>query len=183
MDWLDITLLVLAIVALLLVNTAGVIMVALQLPGTWTLALATALFAWAYWDFHGEGEPMIGFWALGSLLALGVLGEIVEAVAGAVGAKGAGGTKRGMLLAIVLGILGAVLGTFFLPIPIVGTLIGAAVGSGVGSMLGDLWAGRAWRPAMRAGQGAAVGRFAGAVGKLIIAGVMWLVVVVALIWP
>lgn len=183
MDWLEITLFILALLGLLLINTVGVFMVALQLPGTWTLAAATALFAWAYWDFHGPEHPIIGFWTLGALLVLGVLGEIVEGAAGAVGAKGAGGTKRGMVLAIGLGIIGAILGTVFLPIPIVGTLVGAAVGSGSGSILGDLWAGREWRPALRSGRGAAIGRFAGSVGKLLIGGVMWLIVVVALIWP
>ena len=183
MDWLDITLFILALIALLLVNTVGLLMVALQLPGTWTLAAATALFAWAYWDFHGPEQPIIGFWTLGSLLVLGVLGEVVEGAAGAVGAKGAGGTKRGMVLAIGLGIVGAILGTMFLPIPIVGTLVGAAIGSGSGSMLGDLWAGREWQPALRAGRGAAIGRFAGSVGKLLVAGLMWLIVAVALVWP
>lgn len=181
MAWLDITLLVLAIIGLLLVNTTAVLMVALQLPGTWLMLLATGLFAWAYWE---NGDPMIGWWALVILLALAVIGEIVEGLGSAVGAKGAGGSKRGVALAIVLGVIGAILGTLLLSfIPIIGTLIGAALGSGVGSVLGDLWAGREWKLALRSGQGAAVGRFAGSVGKLGVACAMWLVAVVALIWP
>ncbi len=178
--WLEITLFVLAIIALLLINSAGVIMVALQLPGTWVMLLATALFAWLYW---GDGDPIIGGWMLGLLAGLAILGELVEGLAGALGAKGAGGTKRGVALAIALGILGAILGTVFIPIIVVGTLVGAALGSGVGSILGDLWAGREWKLALKAGGGAAVGRFAGSVGKLAVACVMWMLVVVALVWP
>ncbi len=144
------------------------------------MLVATALFAWAYW---GDGDPMVGWWTLGTLAGLAILGELVEGLASAVGAKGAGATKRGVALAIVLGIVGAILGTVFIPVLVVGTLVGAALGSGIGSILGDLWAGREWKVALKSGQGAAIGRFAGSVGKLAIAIGMWVIVVVALIWP
>jgi len=180
MYWLELTGFIVAIIALLLINAAGVFMVALQLPGTWTIAAATALFAWLYWE---PGDPMIGWWTLAGLLVCCVLGELIETLAGAVGAKGAGGSKRSIALAIALGIVGAILGTMFIPIPIVGTLVGAAVGSGTGAVLGELWVGREWKLALRTGQGAAIGRFAGSVGKLAVACAMWLWVVVALIWP
>jgi len=180
MYWLELTGFILAIIALLLVSSAGVFMVALQLPGTWTIAAATALFAWVYWE---PGDPMIGWWTLSAMLVLCVLGELIETLAGAVGAKGAGGSKRSIALAIVMGIAGAIMGTFFIPIPVVGTLIGAALGSGTGAVLGELWIGRDWKLALKTGQGAAIGRFAGSVGKLIVAAGMWLWVVIALIWP
>ncbi len=166
------------LVVLWLVNAVGVVMVALQLPGTWLMLLATGLVAWWQWDGLPE-QRLIGWWVLASLLALAVLGEIVEAVAGALGARKAGGTKRGALLAIVGGIAGAIAGTFLIPIPIIGTLLGAALGAGAMSMLGDKWAGRSYGDAFRAGRGAAVGKFAGSVGKLVIAAAMWVVVFVA----
>lgn len=149
----------------------GVVLVALQLPGTWLIVLLSALAAWWGWDADAA-ERWIGWWTLAGLLSLAIVGEIIEAIAGAMGSRAAGGSKRGALLAIVGGIGGAILGTFVIPIPIVGTLTGAAIGAGLLSALGDKWAGRKWGEAVRGGSGAAVGKFAGSVVKLTIAGVM-----------
>ncbi len=172
------------VVLLLLFNAAMVVLVALQLPGTWGMLLATAIFAWWRWDGGGGGVPMIGWWALGALLALAVLGEIVEFVAGTLGAVGAGSSKRGAALAMIGGIVGAVLGAIFLAfIPVVGVLIAAAIGAAAGTIAGDLWAGREWRVVLRAGGGAAMGKFAGAIGKLAVAVMMWVVVLIAVVWP
>jgi len=88
------------------------------------------------------------------------------------------------VLAVAGGVAGAIVGTMVLAfLPVIGTLIGAVVGSGLFSILGDLWAGRPWEPALRAGGGAAIGRFWGALGKLVIAVVMWVLVAGALLWP
>jgi len=93
-------------------------------------------------------------------------------------------SKRAAVLAVAGGVTGAIVGTIVLAfLPVVGTLIGAVVGSGLFSILGDLWAGREWEPALRGGKGAAIGRFWGALGKLVIAAAMWLIVAVALFWP
>ncbi|MEM8782942.1 MAG: DUF456 domain-containing protein [Planctomycetota bacterium] len=156
----------------------GVVLVALQLPGTWLIVLLSALAAWWGWDANPEAR-WIGWWTLAALLALAVLGEIIEAIAGALGSRAAGGSRRGAVLAIVGGIAGALLGTVVIPVPIVGTLLGAAIGAGLLSGLGDKWAGRKWGEAIRGGSGAAVGKFAGSVVKLTIAGVMMGTVVVA----
>lgn len=179
---LEQTLVILAIVLLLLINAVGVVLVALQAPGTWLMLLATAVMAWWRWDAEGLGS--IGGWTLVGLLGLAVLGEVIEFIAGAAGATKAGGSKRGAALAVIGGVVGAVLGAIFLAfIPIVGVLIGAAIGAGVGSILGDLWAGREWNMALTAGRGAAIGKFWGALGKLAVAAAMWAVVAVAVLWP
>lgn len=165
------------IIAILLgANALGVLLTALQLPGTWLMLLATSLFVWL------RDDALITWWTPVVLLGLCIVGEVIETVASAWGSGKEGGSKRGMLLSIVGGIAGAIVATFAIPVPIVGTIIGAAAGAGVGAALGDRWAGREWEPAWRAGRGAAIGRFWGAVGKLGVAGVMFLVVVAALLW-
>ena len=175
--WHDI-LVITVYLLLLLVNAAGVALVALQLPGTWLILLATGIVAFWRWDVEG-----IGWWTLIALVVLAVAGEVVEFVAGAWGARRAGASKRAAVAATVTGVVGAILGTIFIPIPLFGTLLGAALGAAAGSIFGDLWAGREFKPALVAGQGAAVGRFLGALGKVVIAAAMWLVVLVAVLWP
>ncbi|WP_200761696.1 DUF456 domain-containing protein [Poriferisphaera corsica] len=172
---------VLIILGLLLVNAIGVLMVAFQLPGTWLILIATGTAAWLRWDDVG-GWGHLGWWVIGILFFLAILGEIIEFVAGALGAGKAGASKRAMVGAVFGGVAGAILGTIFLWfIPIIGTLIGAAVGAGVGSFLGDLWAGREIKNALEGGKGAAIGRFWGALGKIIVAGIMWLVVLIGVL--
>lgn len=175
---LDTTLLITASVLLLLINAAGVFLVLLQLPGTWLILGATSLMAWWRWD-----HQLFTLWALVTLLLLAILGEVVEFLGAAAGAAKEKSSKRAVVLAVVGGVVGALVGTVALAfVPIIGTLIGAVVGSGLFSMLGDLWAGREMELAWQAGKGAALGRLWGAIGKVIVAGVMWLVVAVALFW-
>ena len=173
--------LLLVILLLIGVNAVGVLMVALQLPGTWIMLAATALFAWWRWDH--DGFATIGGWMLMVLLGLAVIGEIVEFIAGAWGTRRVGGSKRAATLAIIGGVTGAIIGSLVIPILVVGTLLGAALGAGAGSILGDRWAGREWEAALTAGRGAAIGRFWGAAGKLGIAAVMWVLATGAILWP
>ncbi|MEX0652947.1 MAG: DUF456 domain-containing protein [Phycisphaeraceae bacterium] len=176
---LDTLLLILVIVLLLLVNGLGVLLTALQLPGTWLIVLSTSLVAWWHWE-----QGLIGLAVLLALLLLAVLGEVIEFVAGAWGARRAGSSKRAAALAIVGGVVGGVLGMVFLFfIPIIGALIGAAIGAGVGTVAGDMWAGRGWDRAALAGRGAVAGKFWGALGKLAVAVVMWLVATAAVLLP
>ncbi|MEM7626727.1 MAG: DUF456 family protein [Planctomycetota bacterium] len=170
-------LLISLIVALLLVNAAGVVLTALQLPGTWLMLIATGAFAWWRW---GEERFSYGWWPLAILLGLALLGELIEFLAGALGSRTAGGSKRGAALSVATAIVGAIAGSIFIPIPIVGTLLGAGVGAGVGALLGDKWAGREWGEAWKGAGGAAVGKLSGAAAKLAIAAAMWLVAAVML---
>lgn len=168
----------------LLTQLVGVFLTALQLPGTWVQLLITVAAAWWWVQWYDVSWWVAVWtpWTLGALLVLAILGEVLETLMGAAGAGKEGGSKRGMVLAIVGGIAGAMVGTVAIPIPIVGTLVGAALGSGVGSLGGDLWAGRRWHPALRAGRGAAVGRLKGAVAKLVVSASMFLVTAVAVLW-
>jgi uncharacterized protein YqgC (DUF456 family) len=174
---LPLSLLILALLLLLLLNTAGVVLTALQMPGNWLILAATGLFAWYRW---GEETFSYDRTALIVLLVLALFGELLEFLAGAMGSKVAGGTKRAAALSVVAALLGAIAGTFAIPIPIIGTLLGAAVGAGLGSFAGDRWAGRDWRAAFRGAQGAAIGKLTGAAAKLAVAAAMWLTAATAL---
>ncbi len=175
---LDTTLLITFSVLLLLLNAAGVFLVLMQLPGTWLMLAATSAMAWWRWE-----NQLITIWCLIALLVLAILGEVVEFLGAAAGAAKEKSSKRAVVLAVVGGVAGALVGTFAIPIPIIGTLIGAALGSGTCSMLGELWAGRDKKMAWQVGKGAAIGRLWGSIGKVAVAGVMWVVVAVALLWP
>ncbi|MEM1027974.1 MAG: DUF456 family protein [Planctomycetota bacterium] len=175
----EIVLLMVLVGVLLLVNAAGVVLVALQLPGTWLMIAATAGFAWLRW---GQEHVSYGWWTLAGLLGLAILGELVEFAASALGSTQAGGSKRGAVISIATAILGAILGSFLIPIPIVGTLLGAALGAGAGASLGDKWAGRSWAETAQGFKGAAVGKLSGAAAKLLIAAGMWLLAAVMLVF-
>ena len=143
-----------------------------NLPGTWLMVLLAAVVEW--WQ---PGEFLYSALVLYVAAGLALLGEILEFLLGARGARRAGGSKRGAVLAIGGGIVGAVMGTPFAPI--LGTLIGASAGAFAGSLLGDLWAGRTVRHSIGAGTGAAAGRFWGTIAKMGIGGAIVVLLAVA----
>lgn len=169
--------LLLGVLALLtLVNTAGVLAVLLQLPGTWLMVAATAAVAWWRWD-----QQTIGAGVLIALLVLAIMGEIVEAVAGSAGAVKGGGGWLSAFLSLVGGVAGALIGTVVVPIPILGTLVGACAGAALGALTAERWRGRSWQLSWQSAKGAAYGRLWGTLAKVAIAAVMWLVILLAII--
>jgi uncharacterized protein YqgC (DUF456 family) len=171
---------------LLLVNAVGVVLVLFQMPGTWLILGATGVAGWILRE-----QQVLGWWTLGILLGLAVVGEIVETLSGAVGSRRSGGSRRGALLSIVTGIVGATVGAslagsltlgiaWAVPVWLLIVLAGGAVGAALGALGGDRLAGRSWPDATRAGVGAAVGRLGGTAGKVVVAALMWLVVLVAI---
>ncbi len=166
----------LAAVGLILGNLCGVVLVALQLPGTWLILFLTSIFAWWRWE-----DGIIGMWTLVILAALSVLAEVIEFVSGSIGSKKAGGTRRGSWGALIGSIPGAILGSFLIPIPIVGTIVGACIGAATGSVLGDRSAGRDWNQSLKAGGGAAAGTLVGTLLKVGVAIGMWGTSLVALL--
>jgi hypothetical protein len=170
MTLLDIT----AIVLVLVANLLGVFLVVCSLPGTWLIVSATALAAWWRWD-----EQLYGWTSLAIVLGLAVLGEILELITGALGARKAGGGTRGAILAMVGGVAGGILGTFFIPLPIVGSILGASLGAFAGALVGESWSGKEVEQALAVGRGAFWGRLVGTATKLAIACLMWIVVAFA----
>jgi uncharacterized protein YqgC (DUF456 family) len=171
---------------LLLVSAIGVLAVLFQLPGTWLMLFATAIAAWLL-----RHDATLGWWSLGTLLALALLGEVIETASGAVGSRRAGGTRKGAWLSVPAAIAGAAIGAslagslalaliWIVPAWLLIVLAGGLVGAAAGAMLGDRLEGRPWADARRTGVGAALGRLWGTVGKLGVAALMYIVIVASI---
>src|SRR5215207_7410634 len=112
-----------------------------------------------------------GWFALTILVGLTIFSLVLDYLASIYGAKRMGATRKGMVGAFV----GLIVGLFFnLP----GILLGPFIGAGLFEMMG----GREWKPAMKAGAGATLGMFAGAVGKLICCIIMTVVFTFSVLW-
>jgi len=160
-------------VVLTLINLLCWVGILFGLPGTWLMVLFAVLLEW--WQ---PGQFMFSWTVLWVAVGLAVLGEVLEFVLGAVWSRHAGGSTRGAALAIIGSIVGGILGTA-LPVPLVGTLLGSCLGAFVGALLGDLWVGRPLFQSLKAGQGAAVGRFWGTVAKLAVGAIIVVVLAIA----
>ncbi len=135
------------------------------LPST-PLVLIAAIAHKLYFKSASAGWLVLTLMVLITALAL-----VMDYLATLYGAKRFGATKKGMFGAI----LGGIVGLFFnLPGIILGPLLGAT--------LFEVMGGREWKASAKAGVGATLGLFAGAVGKffcclsmivLFIIGVLW----------
>ena len=135
------------------------------LPST-PLVLIGAIAHKLYFKETGAGWIVITMLVLITAISL-----IMDYLTTIVGAKQFGATKKGMVGAIVGGIIG-----LFFNLP--GLLLGPFVGASVFEMAG----GREFKPAMKAGVGATLGLFAGAIGKLLCCAAMMLLFIVNVIW-
>lgn len=134
----------------LLVMAAGTITTVLPtLPGTPVLVLA-ALGHRLYF-----GEKGAAWWVIGVLALLMVLAVSLDYLATVLGAKKLGATWRGAIGAIV----GGLIGLFF-------SLPGILLGPFLGALLFEMVGGRGWKASSKAGVGATLGLFLGALGKL-----------------
>lgn len=159
---------------MMVVSVVGLALAIIGLPGIWLIVAAVGVYAYL------TGGAYIGIWGLVLLIGLGVVAEILETVLGGVAAGRAGGSKRGMAGAVVGGIIGAIAGTPLIPIPLIGTIVGACVGSFLGAFgVEVLWLKRSTKDSLKVGTGAAAGKFAGMMTKLLFGGLM---LVIAGIW-
>lgn len=160
-------------VLLTLLNVVFWVGILFNLPGTWLMVLVPALLKWWLPDLIRYSWAVLGVAA-----GIALCGEAIEIVLGAVGSRQAGGSTRGAVFALVGSIVGGIMGTA-LPVPIVGSLLGACLGAFIGALSGDLWAGRTLGQSLKAGQGAAVGRFWGTVVKLAVGAIIMILLAVA----
>lgn len=116
-------------------------------------------------------ETGVGWFVMTVLVLITALALVMDYLATLYGAKQFGATKKGMAGAIVGGLVG-----LFFNLP--GILLGPFIGAALFEMMG----GREWKPALKAGVGATLGLFAGAVGKVFCCGAMMLLFAVNVLW-
>lgn len=137
-------------------------LVAPVLPGVPVAALAAVLAAWiSGWS---EAGLAIALWAVG----VAVLAQLVDVVGGLVGARVYGARRAG----VWGGVIGSLLGIFVFP------PWGILFGGIVGAVAFELFSGRPFDEAARAGFGAFVGALGGAVAKVVL-----LVALAAAVYP
>ena len=164
-----------------------VVLVVVQLPGTWLLLGVAA--AIEYIDrlyLPEDNQQTFGWWVLGGCLALAVIGEIIEFIAGVAGAKKGGSSSRGMWGALIGGIAGVFIFTplFFFLTPIFGAFLGAVLGTFVGAIVGEMTAEHGTiKGSMKPAIGATIGRVLGTTSKVGIAMAMWMTLTVSAFWP
>ncbi|HEX8693203.1 MAG TPA: DUF456 domain-containing protein [Longimicrobium sp.] len=136
---------------LVLAQVAGLLLIPLGLPGTWLQVVALVAYGWAT-DFATVGWPSIAVVAV-----LATVAEVLEFMLGGRFAQKYGGSRRAGWGAIFGGLIGAFVG---LPIPILGSVVGAFLGAFAGAAVLEMTKNPEWRPAMRVGWGAFLGRLA-----------------------
>ncbi len=182
MEWL------LYLVAFLL-SLTGLVLVALCIvgvPGGWImLGLAFLIEYLDQFYLTPEHTQTFDWWVLGICAALLAVGELIEFLAGAAGVKTGGGSRRGMVGAIIGGIVGAIAFTLFIPIPPFGTLIGAIAGTFGGAVLGEVTGEqpKSVRGSMKPAVGATIGRLAGSMGRILITTIVWAILSVSAFLP
>ena len=166
------------LILLVILNACWLILVIFALPGNWLIVISTCLFAW----WRAE-DGVFSIYTLAVITILAVLGEIIEFLAGAGGAKKAGASWLGSIGALAGAITGAVVGTFAIPVPFIGTLIGACAGAGFGAIALEMLSGQKFKESFHFGVGASLGEFIGITGKMALGCLIWLIVAVAAFWP
>ena len=129
---------------------AGMLAIIFGLSGNFILLGLALLVGWL------GGFSHISLLTLGVMLGLAILGEVVEAFLGIFTARKFGASKWGMIGTFLGGLIGAALGTVWLPL--LGSLIGALVGAFGGAFAGEWMGGRGTKESARAGTGAFFGR-------------------------
>jgi uncharacterized protein YqgC (DUF456 family) len=107
------------------------------------------------------GQQSISIFVLISLIVLTIASVLLDYFAGMYGAKKFGATWRGVIGALV----GGIVGMFF-------SLPGIIIGPFLGAMIFELMGGYKLDKASRAGLGATIGLFAGVAGKCAVCVVM-----------
>jgi uncharacterized protein YqgC (DUF456 family) len=158
----------------------GWLLTLFTLPGNWLIGAAAAGYAWLVpddtrWDLR---------WSyVGVAVGLAVAGEIVEGLAGAAGVRRLGGSRRSAFLSIIFSVVGAIVGTGAIPVPIVGTMLGACLGAMVGAVLGETWLGADPEAVRRIGWAAFWGRLFGSLAKIVVACALAAVVLAGVFLP
>lgn len=102
----------------------GVLLIPFGLPGNWLIAAIGLL-----------GPTLgVGWTPFVVLFAAAALAEVLELLLAVRTTKKAGAGKSGQWGAFLGGVVGAILGTPLVPVPILGTLVGAGIGAFFGAI-------------------------------------------------
>lgn len=160
-----------------LIAVVGVLLAALQLPGTWLILAATVGYDWYHhWKIFG--------WKwLVALASAALVAEVIETGASYVIARKGGASRRASIGAVIGGLAGMIL--LSLPIPIIGTILGGMIGCFLGALVGELTVRDDLATGTKVGIYATIGRLIGMIAKtsaaVVIAGIV-LVLAAAAIW-
>jgi uncharacterized protein YqgC (DUF456 family) len=111
-----------------LVASLGVLLIPFGLPGNWLIAAVGLL-----------GPTLgIGWTPFVVLLGAAALAEILELLLAVRTTKKAGAGRSGQWGAFLGGVIGAILGTPLVPIPVLGTLVGAGIGAFFGAIFFEM---------------------------------------------
>jgi len=157
-------------VLLVTVSIAGLVLIALGLPGLWVI-VAAVVIGGTVTGFHTIGAGTIAI-----VIALALLGELFELWFGYGLARRYGGSKRAGWGALIGGLVGAIVGV---PVPIIGSVIGGFVGAFAGATLLEYSRSPVAGTAVRAGWGALLGRVAATAAKMTLGIVIAVVAVFA----
>jgi uncharacterized protein YqgC (DUF456 family) len=128
-------------VAFIFVGMAGIVVPIL--PGMLLVWLSVVVYAWR------TGFEVVGWPSLVFITIVALITGLSNIWLPLLGAQKTGAAKR----ALFLGVIGAIVGTFVIPIPLLGTVIGYAIGV----FLGEYMKLRDWRLALRASLGGVAG--------------------------
>ena len=163
------------IVLVILGCALGVVLTAVRLPGVWLIVAGAGIWGWS------DGWRQVTVMVFVALVVLAVIGEVVELAASVLTARKAGASRQ----AAWGGLVGGVLGMFFLslPMPIIGTLIGAVLGCFIGAAAVELAKRKRLGHGAKVGVFAAIGYAVGTAAKVAIALLMSGVVLASVLWP
>ncbi|MCH2202810.1 MAG: DUF456 domain-containing protein [Fuerstiella sp.] len=162
------------------INAVSIALNLLMLPGNWIMVAALCLFLLV----AGDTQTGPNWITVLTVAGLATVGEIIELIAGSARAAKAGATRRSMLLSLAASFALGIVGTFVVPVPVVGTALGAisgaALGAFAGAWLGETWAGTNSGQRVEISQAAMVGRLLGIVIKLTIGAAIFVIQLVSL---
>lgn len=169
---------------LAVVNLVWVALVLAGLPGNWLMLITTLALAWYRWqpDLPAD-QQMFHPATLIVLVVLALVGELLEFLAGFAGARRSGSSWWGSLAGIGGAMVGAVAGTMLIPLPLVGTLMGAGIGAFAGTAIVERHRGQGVHESLKRGAGASVGQLLGIFGKLLMGVAIYVISLVAAVWP
>jgi uncharacterized protein YqgC (DUF456 family) len=157
---------------LILLSLAAVALNVISLPGNWLMLLCALLISW----YSGWNAPTLGILAFMLLVLLA--GELIETMGSLVGAKKFGASTLAAWAAIAGGLVGGILGTFLIPIPLFGSVIGAITGAFLAAWSIELIKQKPFKAATWGALGAALGRVMGMGAKIACGLAVWFLLIV-----